>query len=44
MMASGGYAWAVVPVGRRAEYMTALEAASVKRDIKPFTKLLASLL
>lgn len=44
MMAAGGYAWTVVPVERRAEYMTALEAASVEQDIKPFTKFLASLL
>jgi len=44
MMASGGYPWTVVPVERRNEYMQALEAASVKQDIKPFTQFLASLL
>jgi Fic family protein len=44
MLASGGYSWIVIPVERRAEYMAALEAASVHQDIKPFTKFLASLL
>lgn len=44
MLASGGYPWTVVPVERRSEYMQALEAASVKQDIVPFTQFLASLL
>lgn len=44
MMASGGYPWTVVPVERRAEYMNTLESASVKEDITPFTKFIASLL
>lgn len=44
MMASGGYPWTVVPVERRNEYMQALEAASVRQDIVPFTQFLASLL
>jgi len=44
MMASGGYPWTIVPVERRAEYMQALEAASVKQDIVPFTTFLASLI
>ncbi len=44
MMASGGYPWTIVPVERRDEYMQALEAASVKQDIVPFTQFLASLL
>lgn len=44
MMASGAYPWTVIPVERRNEYMNALEAASVKQDIIPFTKFLASLL
>ena len=43
MMASGGYPWTVVPVERRDEYMQALEAASVRQNIVPFTKFLASL-
>ena len=44
MMASGGYPWTIVPVERRDEYMQVLEAASVKQDIVPFTKFLASLI
>lgn len=44
MMASGGYPWTVVLVERRHEYMQALEAASVRQDIVPFTTFLASLL
>lgn len=44
MMAAGGYAWTVIPVERRNEYMQALEAASVKQDIVPFTRFLASLI
>jgi fido (protein-threonine AMPylation protein) len=43
MMASGGYPWLVVAVEHRAEYMAALEAASVGGDIVPFTKFLARL-
>lgn len=44
MMASGGYPWTIVPVERRDEYMQALESASVKQDITPFTQFLASLM
>ncbi len=44
MMASGGYPWTVVPVERRDEYMQALESASVKQDIVPFTQFIASLM
>ncbi len=44
MLASGGYPWTVVPVNRRADYMSALEAASVEGDIVPFTKFIASLM
>ncbi len=44
MMAAGGYPWAVVPVEKRDEYMAVLEAASVERDIVPFTKFLGALL
>jgi Fic family protein len=43
MMSAGGYSWTIVPVERRAEYMSALESASVGQDIKPFAKFLASL-
>jgi Fic family protein len=44
MMAAGGYPWTIVPLERRADYMAALEAASVERDIKPFTQFLAELI
>ena len=43
MMAAGGYPWTIVPVERRAEYMTALESASVHQNIRPFAEFLASL-
>ncbi len=41
MLASGGYPWTVVRMARRAQYMAALEAASVAGDIHPFAKFLA---
>jgi hypothetical protein len=41
MLASGGIPWTVVPVDRRAEYMQALDSASSKNDIVPFTKMIA---
>ena len=43
MLASGGYPWTVIPLDTRAEYMAALEEASVQMNIKPFTRFLASL-
>lgn len=43
MLASGGYPWTIIPVGRRDEYMAALEAASVDQNIKPFSEFLAGL-
>jgi Fic family protein len=43
MMASGGYPWTVIPVERRDNYMAALEAASVKQDIKPLATFLGEL-
>ena len=43
MLASGGYPWTIVPFERRADYMAALESASVGGDIKPFAALLAEL-
>jgi Fic family protein len=42
MLAAGGYPWIVIPVEKRSEYMNALEQASIKGDIAPFTRLLAS--
>jgi hypothetical protein len=43
MLAAGGHPWAVIPVEKRDAYMDALENASVKQDILPFTRFLASL-
>ncbi len=44
MMASGGYPWTVIPVEKRNEYMSALEQASVNKNIVPFATFLAKLL
>lgn len=43
MAASGGYPWLIVPLDRRAEYMAALESASVDQNIKPFANFLGDL-
>jgi hypothetical protein len=43
MLASGGYPWTIVPLERRADYMAALESASVDGDIRPFATFLAEL-
>lgn len=43
MLASGGYPWTVIPLERRDNYMAALEAASVDKNILPFTDFLGSL-
>jgi Fic family protein len=43
MLASGGYAWTIIPVGQRNEYLLALEQASVNQNISGFTKFLAKL-
>jgi fido (protein-threonine AMPylation protein) len=43
MLAAGGYPWTVVPVERRAAYMAALEEASVRQNIVPFTDFLGRL-
>ncbi|MCP3888514.1 MAG: Fic family protein [Desulfobulbaceae bacterium] len=43
MLASGGYPWTVIPLDTRAEYMAALEEASVQKNIEPFTRFLAGL-
>ena len=41
MLASGGYPWTILRVTRRQTYMDALEEASVRRSIIPFTKFVA---
>lgn len=38
MLASGGYPWTIIRVKSRAQYMSALEQASVGGDIKPFAE------
>lgn len=44
MFAAGGYPWTVVPVQKRTEYMAALEAASVEKNIVPFSLFLGGLI
>ena len=41
MLASGGYPWTVIRVEDRAEYMAALEAASVDQRIEAFAGFIA---
>jgi Fic family protein len=43
MLASGGYPWTVIPFDTRAEYMAALEEASVQKNIEPFVRFLTGL-
>ena len=43
MLASGRFAWTVVPLEKRRESMTELELASVKQDISLFAKFIADL-
>lgn len=42
-MASGGYPWTIIPLAKRSEYMSSLEAASSEGDIRPFATFLAKL-
>ena len=41
MLASGGYPWTVIRVEDRADYLAALETASVAGEIKPFARFVA---
>ena len=43
MLASGGYPWTVIPLETRNDYMVALEQASVRKNIEPFSRFLAEL-
>jgi hypothetical protein len=43
MLVSGGYPWTVIPVETRKQYMSALESASVDKNIKPFAEFIANL-
>lgn len=44
MLAGGGYPWTVIPLETRNDYMAALEEASVKKNIEPFSRFLAELI
>lgn len=44
LLATGGHAWVIVPVQRRAGYMAALEQASTHGNIKPFARFIVGLL
>lgn len=43
MLAAGRYPWTVVPVEKRAAYLSALESASVDQQIEPFARFLGKL-
>jgi hypothetical protein len=43
MLASGGYPWTVISLETRDDYMAALEEASVRKNIEPFSRFLAEL-
>jgi Fic family protein len=44
MLAAGGYSWTVIPIEKRNDYMSALESASVKQDIVPFSMFIGRLI
>ena len=41
MLISGGFTWTVIETSKRNEYLSALEEASIKHNIVPFTKFIA---
>lgn len=41
LLAGGGYPWTVIRVEDRAEYLAALETASVTADVRPFARFVA---
>ena len=43
MLAAGGYPWTIIPKEKRDDYMDALESASVKQDIEPFSGFIGGL-
>jgi hypothetical protein len=43
MLAAGGYPWTVIPLGKRDDYMNALESGSVEQDIATFSIFLGRL-
>ena len=42
MLASGGYPWTIIRVDDRADYMAALETASVESNIEPFARFIGA--
>lgn len=42
MLASGGYPWTIIRVDDRADYMAALETASVESNIEPFAQFIGT--
>lgn len=42
LLAGGGYPWTVIRVDDRAEYLAALETASVQADVRPFARFVAA--
>ncbi len=43
MLASGGFPWTIIPVEKRTEYMSALEKASVDKNINDFARFIGDL-
>ena len=43
ILAAGGYPWTVIPLGKRDDYMNALESGSVEQDIATFSIFLGRL-
>jgi hypothetical protein len=41
LLASGGYPWTVIRVDDRAEYLSALDHASIESDVRPFANFIA---
>ena len=41
MFASGGYPWTIIRVEHRADYMSALEQASVNQDVVAFCRFIS---
>ena len=42
LLVTAGYPWTIIPLQCRTQYLNALESASIKGNIKPFTKLIIS--
>jgi hypothetical protein len=43
MLSRGGWPWTIVTLDARKRYMEALEDASVRKNIKPFTRIICEL-